>query len=126
MGRSGGDEKSVYPELALYSSNNKCARTDAVLSQVCTGGLTLVLNTPVPYSIVCTVCLPPHCPVPLPIPVHVPAPVPVPVPPDCPIPGPAIMYCIVPGSIVCTVCLLPYRPVPGIRYCTVYTLKTHE
>ena len=36
--------KSIYPELALYSSKNGCARTDNVfypISQVCIRGLTL-------------------------------------------------------------------------------------
>ena len=36
-----GDIKSIYPELALYSSKNECARTDTVIfpkSQVCTRG----------------------------------------------------------------------------------------
>ena len=36
----------MYPELALYSSNIECARTDTVIfpkSQICTRGVTLTL-----------------------------------------------------------------------------------
>ena len=45
---SRGDIMSIYPKLALYSSKNKCARTDTVffpISQVCTRGVTLKLGS---------------------------------------------------------------------------------
>ena len=44
LGYIRGDIKSIYLELALDGSNNKCARTDTVflpISQVCTRGVTL-------------------------------------------------------------------------------------
>ena len=40
-----GDIKSIYPDLAFYSSKNECARTDIVffpISQVCSRGVTLL------------------------------------------------------------------------------------
>ena len=39
-----GDIKSIFSNLALYSSKNECARTDPVfspISQLCTRGVTL-------------------------------------------------------------------------------------
>ena len=42
-----GDIKSIYPELALYGSKNKCAWTATVffpISQVCARGATLKVN----------------------------------------------------------------------------------
>ena len=41
-----GDIKSMYSELALYGSNNECARTDDVfllISEVCTMGAILAI-----------------------------------------------------------------------------------
>ena len=46
-GQIRGDIRSIQPELALYGSNNRCARTDTVLlpiSQVCTRGVTLTVS----------------------------------------------------------------------------------
>ena len=42
-----GDMESIYTELALYGSNNECARADNIyfpISEVCNGMISLMLQ----------------------------------------------------------------------------------